>query len=427
MGSSRGQATIDYVVVVALVALVLAVGGTAVAAPGVANAVVSSVRRALCIVTGGGCTTVRPRPCTVRSESRDERVTVYAGVIRLGDHAGLLREVLSDGSVRITQIDDLEAGLNLGVGGEAHLHVGGIAIGTGEVAGAAAMGELGTRRSWLLPDSAAADRLVARLRGATGIKVVDDPVKAVTGLLGLDGEEDRPPAADEVTISAGAKGLAELHGDGGIIDADLNLVSTLSAGGVWNRRTGQRTVLLRGNASATLQLSRGIFKGRLREIDRVGAAIVLARDGTPLELIVSAAGQVDRGKLGSLSLKGVTTNRRAGLRGEADARLDLTVTENLALTRRALAALATHPLPGAGMAFALPALMPLLARLEEDGRIDVRTYAGSALSAGGGVSGAAGGRIGGEVEVSSDTLRLLEAWSRPPGGVWEERVDCTGA
>ena len=58
---------------------------------------------------------------------------------------------------------------------------------------------------------------------------------------------------------------------------------------------------------------------------------------------------------------------------------------------------------------------------------DVRTYAGSALSAGGGVSGAAGGRIGGEVEVSSDTLRLLEAWSRPPGGVWEERVDCTGA
>ncbi len=427
MRSTRGQASIEYVVVVALVALVLAVGGAAVAAPGVANAVVSSVRRALCIVTGGGCVTVRPRPCTVKSDSRDERVTVYAGIVRLGDHAGLLREVLSDGSVRITQIDDLEAGLNLGVGAEAHINVGGIALGTGEIAGAAAMGELGARRSWLLPDAAAADRLVARLRGTTGVKIVDDPVKAVTGLLGLEDDEDRPPAADEVTFTAGAKGLADLHGDGGIVDADVSLVSSLSAGGVWNRRTGQRTVLLRGNASATLQLSRGIFKGRLREIDRVGAAIVLDRDGTPLELIVSAAGQLDRGKLGSLSAKGVTTNRRTGLRGEADARLDLTVRENLALTRRALAALATHPLPGAGLAFTAPALLALLARLEEDGRLDVRTYAGSALSAGAGGSGGAGGRFGAEVEVSSDTLRLLEAWSRPPGGVWEERVDCTGA
>jgi len=420
---TRGQATIEYVVVVLLIALVLAIGGLVIAAPGVANTVVASMRQALCVVTGGGCVTVPGRPCTVASEAQDERVTVYAGVLRLDDHAGLLREVLSDGTVRITQIDDLGAGLSVGVGGEATLNVAGISLGTGEVAGAAAMGELGTRRSWLLPDAAAADRLVARLRGPTGVKLVDHPVEAVAGFLGLDDEEDRPPLADVVTFTAGARGLADLHGDGGIADVDLDLVGSLSAGGTWNRRTGERTVLLQGNGRATLELSRAIFKGRLRAIDRVGMALVLARDGTPRELVVSAAGQIDRGKLGSLGVAKLTTNRRDGLRGEVDARVDLTNREDMAIARRALSAMATGKLlqdPG-GWA---QAMVPLARLLEQDGRIDVRAYESASLAGKVGANGGVGGRLGGEVEVSRDTLRLLGAWSRPPGGAWAERIDC---
>jgi len=423
---TRGQATIEYVVVVLLIALVLAIGGLVIAAPGVANTVVSSMRRALCVVTGGGCVTVPGRPCTVTSEAKDERVTVYAGIVRLDDHAGLLREVLSDGTVRITQIDDVGAGLSVGVGGEATLNVAGLALGTGEVAGVAAMGELGTRRSWLLPDAAAADRLVARLRGPTGVKLVDHPVEAVAGFLGLDDEEDRPPPADTVTFTAGARGLADLHGDGGIVDADLDLVGSLSAGGTWNRRTGERTVLLQGNGRITLELSRAIFKGRLRVVDRVGMALILARDGTPRELVVSAAGQIDRGKLGSLSAAKLTTNRRDGLRGEVDARVDLTDRADMAIARRALSAMATGKLVLDSGDW-VQAMVPLARLLEQDGRIDVRAYESASLAGKVGANGGAGGRIGGEVEVSQDTLRLLGAWSRPPGGVWEERIDCAGS
>ena len=55
--AERGQATIDYVALVAVVAAVLAAGGaaTAIAAPGVANAVLGQVRHALCVVGGGPC------------------------------------------------------------------------------------------------------------------------------------------------------------------------------------------------------------------------------------------------------------------------------------------------------------------------------------------------------------------------------------
>ena len=48
----------------------------------------------------------------------------------------------------------------------------------------------------------------------------------VTGLLGLGDGEDRPPAADGVTFTAGAKGLADLHGDGGIVgEAAVDFIS----------------------------------------------------------------------------------------------------------------------------------------------------------------------------------------------------------
>ncbi len=421
MRSARGQGSVEYVALVALLVLILGAGGTAIAAPGIANGVVAGFERGLCVLTGGGCTTLAARPCVIGSRAQDERVTVHAGIIRLGDHAGLLRQDLSDGSVIITAVDDLSAGAQLGIGIEGHVDVAGTHVGTGEMAAVGAMGQIGVGRSWHVRDGRAADALIGKLKGPTGNQIADD----ILGAIGLDGGDD-PPPADEESFTAGVQGMVEAHLDVGLADANLKMVGTLSAGGRWNRRTGERTVLLRGDGETTLTLSRAIFKGRLRAVDRVGAAVIFGRDGRPRELVVSGSGEIDHTLPAALHLGGARLTTRGGRHGEVDARLDLTVPAHLDALRAALDAWAAHPLPGTGMGQVVPALARLGADLAADGRIDARVYASGHESAGAGADAALGGRFGGDYDTSTDELHLLGAWSQPPGGVWEERVDCTG-
>ncbi len=425
MRFTRGQAAVEYVSLVGLLLLVVGAGTVTVAAPGLANGVVDGIRRGLCLVTGGGCTTLDGRPCVIASTARDETVTVHASFVRLSDHAGLLRQELSDGTVRVSLVDDVGAGLQLGAGAEGHVDVGGTRLGTGEVAAVAAMGVLGARRTWLVPDRKAADRLVERLRGPTGIGLVDHPVEAVAGLLGL---ADGPPPADTVTRTAGVRGIAEAHLDVALAAADLDGIGTLSAGVTEDRRTGERTVLLRADGNVTGNLARGILRGRLRAVDSASAAIVFGRDGRPRELVVSGVGELDRGLGGTLGLGRVAVQRVSGGRAEVDAHLDITDAANLAAVRRVTAGLAVDPptTPGA-WARAAPALAALAGLIDADGRIDVRTYASTGTSAGAGADAGVGGRYGAEGSVSEDDLHLLQAWSRPPGGLWDTRLDCTRA
>jgi hypothetical protein len=423
--NDRGQSTVDYVAIVTVITLVLVIGGAAVAAPGVANAVVGGFRRALCVVTGGGCTTLAAAPCVIASDARDDRVTVHVAIIRIGDHAGLLRQELSDGTVIITLVDDVGAGLQVGLGVEGHLDVGSLHVGEGELASAGAMAQIAGARSWHVANGKAADALVKQLQGPTGIALIDHPVEAVADFLGLEDDEDRPPPADTVTFSAGMQGMAEAHISGGVATLDANLVGSVSAGGTWNKRTGERTVFVRGAGSTSVDLTKAIFKGRLRVLDGVSAAIVYDKDGKPKELVVTATGQVDHGKLPSAQLKKLVLTQRSGGRAELDARLDLTVPENLALTKAALASMAVNP--GTDVALAMPALLRLASRIEEGGRMDLRVYKGSSSTTGAGGSIGVGGRYGADVSRDEQTLDLLAASSRPPGGVWEPRVDCTGA
>jgi len=416
----------EYVALVALLLLVLAVGTVVVAAPGVANGVVEGMRRGLCVVSGQGCVELTARPCVVSSHARDETVTVHAAFIRLSDHAGLLRQTLSDGSVVVTLIDDVSAGRELGVGVEGNVDVGSLHLGSGKMAVVALLASAGAQRSWHVPDAAAATRLEARLRGPTGIGLVDHPVEAVAGFLGLDDEDDRPPPADVVTFTGGIQGIAQAHLDSALADVDLNVVGRLSDGVSWNRRTGDRTVFLRLDGGATGKIARGVLKGRLRTIDGVLAGLTFDRSGTAKELTISGVGELDRGLLGSLNVHGLTVARWSGGRAEVDARLDLTVPANLAVVREVVdPGSLSAPAPGAALRPAI-ALAPVLRRMSEDGRIDVRAYGASSTSGGVGVSVALGGRVGGSVAVSGDDLRLEQAWSRPPGGLWEDRVDCTG-
>jgi hypothetical protein len=78
MRTERGQATIDYIALIAVMAILLGAGVGLVTggAPGVANAVLGQVRHALCIVTGSSCRAERRLPCVVASDRDGRHVAV---------------------------------------------------------------------------------------------------------------------------------------------------------------------------------------------------------------------------------------------------------------------------------------------------------------------------------------------------------------
>ena len=104
MHGQRGQGTIDYVALLAVLALLLgAAAATAAAgAPGVTNAVMSQVRRALCIVTGAACAADRGCRASSQAERDAKHVALTIVIIRLDGDRYVLREELSDGKVRLT-------------------------------------------------------------------------------------------------------------------------------------------------------------------------------------------------------------------------------------------------------------------------------------------------------------------------------------
>jgi hypothetical protein len=158
--AGAGQASTEYVGVLALVAVVLAGAATAVAAPDLPRAVVRSLKLGLCLVGGDVC---RARdaaargldPCVVAGEDRTSR-TGMTMIIRAGGHRRYAIERRSDGSYVVTAFDGQDIGkdvvphLKLGAG----FRIGGDGrFGIGWASG----------KAWELPDRAALDALLARV------------------------------------------------------------------------------------------------------------------------------------------------------------------------------------------------------------------------------------------------------------------------
>ena len=163
MSSERGQATLEYVGVIAVVVLVVAVGSVAMSAPGYVNATVGGVRKALCIVTGRECRSLEERPCVVRSRSNDKTVSANIAFIRLQDGRLLLQERLSDGRIRITVTDKAKTGGELGIGVGADVNLGPLKLDASLQANATLLGLYGRGKTYVVRDAGQAQRLVARI------------------------------------------------------------------------------------------------------------------------------------------------------------------------------------------------------------------------------------------------------------------------
>jgi len=399
MRSTSGQATIDYVALVAVLAIVfgLALGVAADGAAGVVNAVTGQIRHALCVVGGGPCPDPRSKPCVVASSRDLHHFSVSFLVIRLDHDRYVLREEMSDGTVRLTVARSGALGAEAGLGATLRASVNGRRVGTQDELRGAAQGTLGIGRVYVARDGREAGEFMRAIR---------------------DGRGPAPPR--EVFYDGGVRGT----GQAGLGSAWLEGLSGTTVGVRRDRRTGEATVTLNAGASGWGAVTT-VLGGPAGTAERATTfSLTLDRHRRPTELSLSAAGLVGAGVALSPALKRALRGVRpeasrgdlSGRRWELAARLDL----RDPVVRATWARFRRDPASGA-------AIRALGETIRDRAHLDVRAYRTASTASGGAAGIAAGVRAGAEYDHVVDEARLLAASSRPPAGLWERRLDCVPA
>ena len=397
----RGQATIDYAVLLAIVTVLL--GGAAALLPGgargAANAVRAQTARALCVVTGKACRLDRPRPCAVAMRRETRSYGLNIGIVRLDKERFVLRELMSDGTVRLTVIKRYGAGLEAGVGARVQVDQDLRSGGLKREARLGAQGVGGTGQVYYARNAREADRVQRAL---------------------TDG--GRPPVpARETFWQGGVRGSGSLANRLGSAGLDLDWRSARLLSSRHNRQTGATTISL-GLRDSGSALAAAVVGGPAGLLDAT-TVLGLTRDRRrrPVELSLLALGEVAGGAMlpkvlaAPLALSGeqnVPANL-VGRRWELAARVELSDPDVAAAWRRFRRSPAS-----------LAAIRGLARAFRERAHLDVRTYRARSSSNGTSVGFALGAKLGGETELAIDRFDLLSASSRPPGGLWEPRLDC---
>src|SRR4051794_8377052 len=260
MRCCRGQASIEYLGVMALVALVLGgLAAPALAGTDLTGAVLAQVRRALCVVSGGDCEEDR-RPCAVATRGVREAQHVNVGFFRYGQDRLTMREDRSDGTVAVTVLRDHRLGVDAGIGIDAHIG----SLGFGASVRGALLARLGSGSTIVFPNGREAERGMALLSHGRV-----------------------PPGTARVRLARGGLGAdLELLGRGG----SLHVADDVIAGHSVDEASGRRTYSLRGSweASGALGLRDASADGDI-SID-VAVTLTKARDGRFVDLGLEAAG-----------------------------------------------------------------------------------------------------------------------------------------
>jgi hypothetical protein len=406
-GSQRGQATIDYVALIAILALLL---GTAAAvasggAAGVTNAVLGQVHRALCIVTGGWCPADRPRPCVVASDRDDVHIAVKIAFFRVDSDRVVMRERMSDGTVRLTLIRRSGAGFEVGVGARAQLRLKGRTIGSQREAHGGVEGVAGFSEVFVAHDDREGDEI---------LRALNRPRLPLVG----------GPRPRELFVEGGVRGLGRLGIGAGAASASLDSIAEGILGARRDQRSGDVTISAGVGASGWALLS-ALMAAPSGAFDRgVRLELTLDRRRRPVSLSLTASGTLAAGLMltpgfGGPDATGVGVGYTGSMRArrwELDARVDLRDSDVAA----AWAVFRHDPRNPA-------AIRALGAQLRSEADVDMRGYALRSEFDGAAGELALGATLGGELDRTRDRARLLWAATRPPGGLWEQRVDCAAA
>ncbi len=422
MRASRGQASLEYLALWALLSIVLA-GAAALTADGLGRQVLYGIERGLCALVGRPCAAPPPAvadlaPCPLHRSSRTQDFHVGLTVVRLGAGLAVLQERFSDGAVAVTFADTGHGALTAGVG--AHFEMG--PLKGGALASAAVGVGFTTGRTWRFPSQGAADAFVRRYGSdQTLLGRVGNDARRICPVCHLVGwEPARPPAPDAVyaqgggLVEAGASAGLGLHGE-----ARAALAGAL---GRRRARDGTKTwyVRLDGEVAARISAGLGVGAG-----GRASAVAEYTVDGTGrvkgLAVRVAGLALVESAGVPALSSFASALPRFSGHGGavEAEIALDLDEPGNAATAHALLGALA-H----ARTAELARRVDDVLARVRDHGTATLRTFGlrdrHGALDA----AVALGPVAEGGYAHADQQLELTGVYERLPGLGFLPRADC---
>jgi hypothetical protein len=411
MRGARGQATVDYLGVVLVVALVVGAAAALLVTTDLGQRVVAAFERALCIVTGGPCDEVDVA-CVTSSDEHARETHVNAVIFRIGHRWTELRERHPDGTVTVTLVSAGEGGLDFGTGVGAQVRWGRFGYAVGSELRFAALAEHATGRTWTVRDDAAASALVRRVtradisrRPRPGIAGAPSMAPLPLAVHAPSPEQTFSQRGEQVGIDwqggAGAHGfLGQAYGER--VDA----------------RSGARTIYVRSSGGLALSAgSRLAAAAQGGEEERYG--ITFDRQRRPVDFEVLSSYTLDA-SVGQGSQVGRVLGPRleAGEHVETEQHLDLTDPQNAQMVEAFLRAFGTR----AGLGLAAHALRD---RIDRDGSSRMRAYDTSSTAHE--VAGQArldGVGIGGQTGTEDSSERLVAAAVREPGGAWRADPAC---
>jgi hypothetical protein len=395
----RGQASVEWLAVVALVAVMLGLGAALAQAGYVGRRVTREMARAICLVGSGDCRRDQ-EPCVVGSRATSQGMALHLLFFRLGeDKLGVIEE-RSDGTFAVTLEDGMTGGLEGSNGLKAGFHVGKIGLSIGGEVTAAVLARLGRGRTWIVGSRTEAQRILGQ------------------------GDAGRPPDATsgsgawDSSVDVNASG--ELLGEA-VEVARAGLVFDREVGWRVDRGNGHRTAYVQATASVAVN---GSVLG-LSGDDQETYAVEHDEAGRPVDLRVVATGPF----AGSRDLPAVVqqvagllaVDAGEGERGyEVTGHLDLTDTGNLVAARELLNAIAGR------QATAAPA-QALRRRIDEHGTVQARILVSRTDTTGMSFDFTGGpGSFSAEAQIQQRSQQLLAATSRGLDGQWITRTDCAG-
>jgi len=416
----RGQATSEYVALVLLVALVLALAA-GLTSGGIGGQVLAGLQRGLCAVGAGRCPTpLDPgpdlAPCPIERTTSRESLDGAFDIVRLGKSGTLTAVRLSDGRVTVTLADGAAAGVGLtfgfelGAGGEHELE-----------ARAEASARIESGRSWTLPSDAAAHAFVDRYGskatiGGQAVDLLRSRCSILCDAVGWRPHAELPPP-DEQYMDHGA--AARLQASAGPATAQASADALL---GARQRRDGSSTLFMQLDVGAGVEIALGPDGAAPSAQSQAVVSYALDPRGRPTQLVVET---VSHGG-GGVTLGGSRGAARAGFEAgggrvtELDATLDLHDPANAAAAKALVAALKDPFATGR----VLRAAAAVHERIGQTGVVDRRTYALTSSAFSLGAEGGVGVSFGADFARTHEGMRLLSAETRLPGLPFLPRDDC---
>lgn len=420
--AERAQASVEYTSLLLLLAVLLLACVALV--PGVRDAVVAAVRTTVCQLAGGhGCgATTAARPCVVASSVRRTSASLgipaVRAVAKLAGGNSVLREDLSDGTARITLVDDGGVAAEIMTGlGTTSLSASASAAAGGKLAGASVYEFQSARQADAFERGLRASGHPAGVirdldsvaSNANPLTVVTgfDPVEEALDRVGVPKDDPRPsPDARYLEGRVSEQLTGSLAATAGTKKVDPKLSAVLeSAPGARvytsGERRGQAEVFVRVDGQASGELGRVLLGGTgkgsgVATLDLASAGGLHAK---ALRLSLSGA-----------ALKGAG-GRASGRRTDTQVELDLTEPVNRAAALALLDPRTPDPIEAA---------RALYRRIRDHGRVTVQTFGvrsqTKALDL-----GAKG--VGFHGEEGSESARSRELYVREPGGAFV-RAEC---